>query len=149
MGIKSKTNISQIMKDLKIEAEKVNTSIVRYLSYVGEYAVTLARNHGNYKDHTGNLRASIGYVVSKNGIVVESGGFDPNAASIRTEGEAGARKGMSDAEIRAKETSGYALVVIAGMNYGVYVEKKQYDVLTFTEESAKALAKQLFRRMTK
>jgi hypothetical protein len=107
--------------------------------YIGFEAVALARNHGNYKDDTGNLRSSVGFVIGKNGATLNSGGFEGTGTGKNT--------GRTFAEKLLADTNGYALAVVAGMYYGVYVEKRQYDVVTFTEASARITAKQLFESM--
>jgi hypothetical protein len=129
------------------EVARVHQLIISNLAYVGEYAIGLARNHGNYKDWTGNLRASVGYIVSKDGKQVVSGGFDASAAPNGSEGDAGAREGRAFAESHVAKIRGIGLVVVAGMYYGAYVEKRQYDVLTFTEANARITAENLFRSM--
>lgn len=40
------------------------------LQRTGEEFVKIARLEGNYIDHTGNLRSSIGYVIVKDGRIV-------------------------------------------------------------------------------
>ena len=150
MGIRAKFNKSVIDVALDHAVAEAHQLIIQHLAAVGEYAVNLARNHGNYKDQTGNLRASIGYVISYNGDVKLEQGFDPNAATQtkkRRDGVTGKSEGRQLAVEIASHTSGYALVVVAGMNYGKYVERRNYDVLTFTEAQAKEKANGLFREM--
>ncbi|WP_071146681.1 hypothetical protein [Bacteroides ihuae] len=39
---------------------------------IGEEAVQYAKEHGNYKDHTGHLRASNDYEVDKEGLTLKN-----------------------------------------------------------------------------
>ena len=154
MGIRAKFNarevVGQVIAD---EMAKVHSLIKRNLSYVGEEAIKLARERGSYTDQTGNLRASTGYVISYNGEIIGEAGFDPNAAGSTQkmrDGQTGANEGKTLAnEVSGKHKKGFVLVVVAGMYYGAYVEKRQYDVLTFTEANARIVAEKLLGDMFK
>lgn len=144
--------MKEVNRTVADEVDKVHHLIVRNLAYIGEYAVTLARDEHakNYKDQTGNLRASVGYVIARDGSPIQEYGFDADAAKStqkEKDGDTGAMQGKNLAIVLAKQTSGFTLVIVAGMQYGIYVEKKQYDVLTFTEANARILANDLFRKM--
>lgn len=112
---------------------------IKRLEYLGEMCVKHAREvppEIGFHDQTGNLRASIGYMVFKDGVAVSE-----NYAGKATEG---ASKGKMLAKtVGAKYTTGISLVVTAGMNYAIYVEAKGRDVLT----SAEILAKQELPKM--
>ena len=71
-------------------------------------------------NQTGNLRSSVGYVVVAHGRIVKSSDF----ATV-LHGSEGSRAGKALAEERAKKYSnGYALIVVAGMNYAGLVEAR-------------------------
>lgn len=109
----------------------------RWLCYVGEAAVAEARREGSYTDRTGNLRASVGYVVLlPDGSVAGEGGFPPGDAGGR-----GYALRLARAELR-----GPVLVVTAGMQYARYVAARGYDVLDSAELAARRLARGLARR---
>ena len=56
----------------------------------------------------------------------------------------GSKVGYELAKQVGQQTQGYALVVVAGMNYAVHVESKGRDVLTSAEKQAeKDIAKEL------
>jgi hypothetical protein len=147
MGITPKFTTRDVIRAMGDRLKLVENLIIRNLSYVGEHAVTIAREQHtkNYTDRTGNLRASVGYVIVKNGEIVFSGGFDPSAAGNRTtDGGAGAREGKALAEqLKSNYPDGFVLIVVAGMYYGVYVEKRDYNVVTFTSIEAKRKANEL------
>ena len=151
MGIKAKFNVNDVVRQATVQAvENVNRIMFNNLAFVGEEAVKIAREQGSYKDQTGNLRASTGYVIAYNGNIIGEDGFDPSAAKTtkkNRDGATGAKEGRELAtEIAAQHKKGYALVVVAGMNYGQWVEKRNYDVLTFTEASARILANELMSK---
>ena len=139
--------MQNVNKAIADETRKIHHLIVQNLAYVGEEAIKLAREKGSYTDQTGNLRASTGYVISYNGKIELDTGFDPGAAQNpkkQRDGITGASTGRQLAyELASKHRNGYILVVVAGMYYGEYVEKRQYDVLTFTEANARILAEKL------
>jgi hypothetical protein len=140
----NKKDVDKIIAEELVRVERI---IIRNLQYVGENALAVARNSGDYTDQTGNLRSSIGYIVAKNGKIIKRGGFNPNQNS-GTEGQEGASDGENFAIETLKDFStGYVLIVVAGMKYAEYVEKKDYDVLTFTEAESKALARELFKKI--
>jgi hypothetical protein len=152
MGITPGFTARDVMRAMGERLKLVENLIIQNLSYVGEHAVTIAREQhaGNYTDRTGNLRASVGYVILKNGETVFSGGFDPSAANNRTDGNTGAKEGRALAEqLKGNYRDGFVLIVIAGMYYGVYVEKRNYNVLTFTSIEAKRRANKLIRGLFK
>lgn len=134
MGITPRFNPGDVASAFDVLLDYIDTATVAALHHVGEQAVKYAReipdpdNGGNgFKDHTGNLRSSIGYAIYYNGRQIESAyGDKPEGAS----------QGQKLADQAAKGTRGYALVVTAGMYYAVYVESKGRDVLTSAEQKA-------------
>lgn len=133
---------ADIDKAFQEQAEREVRAIVRDLQYIGEQVVTEARTGAkqygkDYLTQTGNLRSSIGYVVTLNGRILADGGFQPLAGS--ESGEEGASAGKAYAEEVASSTPGLALTVVAGMNYASHLHNMGYDVL----DSAELIAQQL------
>ena len=96
--------------------------ILHALAYVGEYFVNSARNISTYRDHTGNLRSSIGYIIGFDGEQIKKN------MSGSSEGINQAEKVA--AEILRKSKHGFVLIGFAGMEYAAAVESKGYDVIT-------------------
>lgn len=141
MGITAnfKGNIDATFKALLAEVER---QIIESLCRIGEEAVKLAKMippERGFNDQTGNLRSSIGYVVVKDGKPV-----NVSFGAVKG-GHTGVNEGQRLAlQIGSKQTEGYALIVVAGMNYAVHVESKGRDVLTSAEKfSEKEIAKEL------
>jgi hypothetical protein len=67
MGFKPKFKAADIEKAFAQKVQQIEQVILLNLQRIGEEFVTTARNNGSYKDHTGNLRSSVGYVILKNG----------------------------------------------------------------------------------
>lgn len=92
--------------------------LVQVFSYVGEACVTEARTNGAYRDITGNLRSSVGYIVMEGGKAVVDG-----RKEIVKEGREGAEQAERLLRRLGKEfPQGIVLIVCAGMNYASYVE---------------------------
>ncbi len=120
-GLTPLFNTRYIMKYLKEKVDKYNDNIELALIYKGEEFINKARMIDTYKDRTGNLRASIGYMVLKNGKPVKSS----------FKGGKGGKKAREVAkEIASDYPSGYVLIGVAGMNYAAAVESKGFDVIT-------------------
>lgn len=137
MGIKMTTPISAIDAYINAELDRIHSLAVRTLCFLGEKCVIEARDRSpeaSWIDQSGNLRSSIGYVVVYNGRIVNTSGFTPVKG-----GADGAAEGRSLAEKLAKNYKrGYALIVVAGMNYAAYVEALENKVVL---TSAELLAK--------
>ena len=125
------------------QIQRVETVVERTLSYAGEVCINAARAAGDYRDQTGNLRSSIGYVVSKNGAIVQSSDF----AAVKQGG-----KGSSEGEQFAKAQTAprrrsIALVAVAGMDYSAQVAARGRDVLDTAETIAGELIPRLLRKI--
>jgi len=81
-----------------------------------------------FNDDTGNLRSSIGFILTYDGQIVYK---DFQLSPKGTDKEYGLRKGVEYAEKLCKEyTSGWAIITVAGMEYASWVEALGYDVIT-------------------
>lgn len=138
MALRATFNKTDIRKALQQNfADKLYVIYLRVLRIVGERAVEYARSLNTYQDQTGNLRSSIGYVIYYNGSQI-----DRNFKKVLNGGE-----GISEGEKHASRSipkSGFALVVVAGMDYALAVQTRGYDVLDGAEGIAeKELQRQL------
>lgn len=129
MGIVQKTPSAEIDKYIKEQVEGITNAIIYNLQYIGEKCLTAARDTNSYKDQTGNLRSSLGYVIVCDGKIV----FQSNFEVVKTGGE-GAKSGIQFAkEIVRQFPEGIVLLVVAGMKYAAFVAAKGYDVLDSAE----------------
>lgn len=140
VSVRAKFTPSDIARLLKAKKEIIEEAILGRLKFVGEKFIRNARTNGNYKDQTGNLRSSIGYVILKDGKQIFT--------NFRGKKEAGQLKAIEVANEAAEEFKrGFVLIVVAGMEYAASVESKSYDVLTasslLAEQDLKAAIEEL------
>ena len=147
--MKMTTPMSEVEAYLKAEAERIQKLTIRALANLGEQCVSLARDRTpelSWIDRTGNLRSSIGYIITHNGNIVQYSDFQ----QVK-QGSEGVKTGRNFAEKIAKQfSSEYVLVVVAGMNYAEYVEAMDNkDVLATPELFANKELPKMFERLKK
>jgi len=138
MALRFTGNSSEIEKRFKDAQKEITGKVIRILRYCAESAINEARTNATYKDITGNLRASTGYVIIIDGNIVEE--------NFTGEGE-GITTGKSLAREIISQQPSIALVVVAGMKYASHVESKGRNVLTSAEQLAKTLVPNLLRQL--
>lgn len=121
--------MADVRKKLEGAKQKMGNVIVLRFQRIGETFIANARSNDTYKDQTGNLRSSIGYVILKDGEQI-FGAFPGRT------GEGKARAAKTVDEAKAKAPRGFVLIVVAGMEYALYVEAMGYDVLTASGQIA-------------
>lgn len=124
-----------LQKRLNEKRQQIISYLNMRLMQLAEEAVTYSKESKGYKDRTANLKNSISYALYLDGQLITSA-----VGKIPKEEEAkGGQEGVSAAlnEYAQKEgvvaPRGYSLVIVAGMNYGKYVEDKGYNVLHLTK----------------
>lgn len=143
MPIKRLTPTTEIDRYIVGRVEAIKRALVYNLCAVGEQVLNAARLTNSYKDQTGNLRSSIGYVVAVDGEIVQMSSFD----TVK-EGREGSRGGKEYAMQLVRDfPHGIVLIVVAGMNYASYVSAKGYDVLDSSELLADKLVPQMLQQL--
>lgn len=140
--------IDKVSADINKEVANLTQSIIETLSYIGERAVTIAREQGNYNNITGNLRSSIGYVVLHDGQSVVGGSSQVYSGEAGN-GEEGAQVAQ-DLLLRLQNEypQGIVLIVCAGMKYASFVEDIHgKDVLTSARLETERLAETMLRQV--
>ena len=139
MAIRQTTPQQEIDAYMEESIKRIEYALVRTLQYVGERCLIAARKSKSYRDITGNLRSSVGYVISVDGHVVNSSDFD----TVK-QGNKGSMEGYQYAcSLVSQFPKGICLIVVAGKDYAQYVTAKGKDVL----DSAELLAEQLVPKM--
>jgi len=111
----------------------IEQRIIWTLAMIGEKFVNDARSTQTYHDQTGNLRSSIGYIIARDGNIIQEN------IEGKAEGRAQAKKIAN--EVLRENSKGFVLIGVAGMEYAAAVESKGYDVITGSVPAAKALLK--------
>ena len=107
---------------------KAEDKMLVFLQAGGEKFIQVARQSGSYKDQTGNLRSSVGYVIAKDGEVVKENFVESDKGTDKTTGKYKGRR-LAE-EVSLSYTGGYVLVGVAGMEYAAAVEAKGYEVVS-------------------
>jgi hypothetical protein len=141
MGANMRTPMSEIEAYLQEQTARRERAMQNALLQVGEQAVNHARSVNSYRDQTGNLRSSTGYVLVSDGKIVKTSSFE----TVKN-GHKGSADGKSFAGERASGfPKGIVLIVVAGMKYAGAVSARGKDVL----DSAELLAEQLVEKAMK
>lgn len=111
-------------RELEAFAARTHEATIHLLTKLGDQAATIARRSTAYRDNTGNLRGSVGYLVAYNGAVVQEN-FSAGSGGVTGADYA---RGLLSAY-----PTGYALLLVAGMRYASKVESTGRDVLTSAE----------------
>lgn len=125
--------MSEINAAIQAEAKRAEMLTIRALAYLGEKCVIEAKDRpqeASWFDQSGNLRSSVGYVIVANGKIIQYSSFN----QVK-QGSEGVKEGKELAEELAKKYSkGYALIVVAGMNYAELVEAMDNKVVLASAE---------------
>lgn len=136
MSVKLQHGAEQaIAEEFAKGVQTFNEALVEKLNKVGTDAVTRARRtvsengipaagYKAYKVRSGNLESSVGFALSYNGRVVSMSDFEAVQGEDGTPGTEGSEKGKAYArQLVMQYPQGYALILVAGMNYASYVQE--------------------------
>lgn len=141
---------SSVSTYLKKFGEEAKSKMLETMIAAGEKGVETARfkNPKNYKDHTGNLRNSVGFIVQDDGVWVHEYFKKNKNFKGGSEGIKAAKEVAS--VVSAKFPNGIILIMIAGMNYSLYVESlEDYDVISYGAMDAEDYLIQVFEHVKK
>ena len=141
MGAKLE-GVAALKKHIREQARRQMQDYVKMLNKVGLDTVKAIRTSevSYWIDQTGNLRSSIGYLIVKDGRIISE-----NFELVNGRGQEGLAKGRSFAdELASQYPSGYALIIVAGMEYAAYVENIESRTVL---AGGTILAKQLLQQL--
>lgn len=141
MAITPPQNMPQDIEDTlrKRLANELN-AMVSDLYEIGLSAVNAIRQNHAYKDQTGNLTSSVGCAVVVEGEIMQISDFE----SIKPTGAQGSQDGKAYIQSLASQfPTGITLIVVAGMNYAAYVERRGIGGMTGGELFAKQAVEDL------
>lgn len=130
--------------------DRAEEKIYLLMQRAGEEFVKIARQKGAYRDQTGNLRSSIGYVIAKDGDVLTENFELSKKGSEKSLGMREAKRLTSD--LIGLHKNGWVLIGVAAMPYAAAVEAiHNLDVVSVaaeeTEEWIRKQSKTLFSRL--
>lgn len=138
---------AEIAAFMEQQQQRIFDAVLLRLRRIGEQFVKDARENGTYKDRTGNLRSSIGYVILRDGVQLYDNfrRFPGQEGKGKSKGEGmdTARKVIE--EIKAKFPRGFVLICVAGMDYAAAVESRGLDVLTASSIAAEVSLKKAIK----
>ena len=126
--------VQQLQQKLLEKKEALKRVLDMKLLQLAEEAVSHAKHNKGYKDRTANLKNSISFALFCDGELVTM-----NVGNIPKPDDAPNHKGVASNleqycnEAGVVRTTGYSLIVVAGMEYGAHVEHKGYNVLHLTK----------------
>jgi hypothetical protein len=120
-----RAKMQQYLERMSAEPDK---AIIAFLRGEANELIADARRNGAYTDHTANLRSSIGCGIFFNGEMIEKFTADDATQQGRSAALTAITEWAQSNPAQIAEI-GYTLVLVAGMNYGRYVEAKGYNVL--------------------
>ena len=137
MGVTSSFDANAMRNQFASFVDQIEVQQIKRLQLLGEKCITEARNNRGYMMQTGALASSTGYTIFKDGVAIHN---DFSAADGATgDGAArGLKQGQAIAQQVGQETTGLCLVVVAGMNYAMYVESRGKNVLASAEKLAES-----------
>jgi len=139
------TSIATIENHIDRRVKDRMEKLTKILVYAGEKFVQLARDNGDYRDITGNLRSSIGYVVLNDGEVIKESFKKSGKGSDKATGVMEARVLADD--LAQTHNKGLVLIGMAGMDYALSVENiNGKDVISSSEVIAKELVDRLLKK---
>lgn len=143
MPIRQITPMSEIDRYTEQKLKGLEQAVIRTLTYCGELCLNVARSTNSYKDQTGNLRSSIGYVVAVDGRIVNQSDFE----TVKKGGD-GSKQGAAFAkQLVRRFPKGVCLIVVAGMDYAVHVKNRGYDVLDSSELTADRIVPYMLKQL--
>lgn len=135
-----------LQQRLNEKREQMITFLNMRLMQLAEEAITFSKENKGYQDRTANLKNSISFALYLDGELVTSmQGQIPKPEE--TEGGQDAVNAALDAYAQKEGVvapKGYTLIIVAGMNYGKYVEDKGYNVLYLTKYYLRDEMKKIF-----
>jgi len=136
MMITPNFSMADIEAEINKKIEEQTHEIINTLEYIGIRCVSDAIANRGYTDQTGNLKASIGYMVLNNGVTVSA-----------SEGSESSQSREFLNSLVAEHSRGIVLIVVAGMQYASYVEAIGRNVLASAELLAEREVPEMLKQL--
>ncbi|MCL3851432.1 hypothetical protein M1P97_09055 [Parabacteroides sp. GYB001] len=124
LGVKAKYDFS----DLKKARKQLQNEVTNSMRVAGDLYLNVAVAKGSYQNRTGNLRSSNAYAITNDGKIIEE-------KVANTFSKTDAQKYALQA-IQNANKAGDSLILVNGMPYASFVEKKGFDVSSMAYQQA-------------
>jgi len=124
LGVKVKYDFS----DLKKARKQLQNEVTNNMRVAGDLYLNVAVTKGSYQNRTGNLRSSNAYAITNDGKTIEE-------KVANTFSKTDAQKYALQA-IQNANKAGDSLILVNGMPYASFVEKKGFDVSSMAYRQA-------------
>ena len=124
LGVKAKYDFS----DLKKARKQLQNEVTNNMRVAGDLYLNVAVAKGSYQNRTGNLRSSNAYAITNDGKIIEE-------KVANTFSKTDAQKYALQA-IQNANKAGDSLILVNGMPYASFVEKKGFDVSSMAYRQA-------------
>ena len=154
--------LEALQKKLQQKKKQVENRLNTELLQLAEEAVKYSMENKGYKDHTANLKNSISFALYKDGLLITQAVGNGYNATYKDEDNKEHKNPLTKDEVinmrnNALEAyaqqegviapKGYSLIIVAGMNYGKYVEDKGYNVLHLTKYFLREELRKIFEEI--
>ncbi|WP_333577873.1 hypothetical protein [Sphingobacterium sp.] len=103
------------------------------------------RIDGGYNDQTGQLRSATGGIIYRDGKVLHE---DFELSPYGTDRAPGLKEGKEKAFAELRESKGWGITIVAGMEYASWVEAKGLTVLTMAASEVEKSLEEAFNRIS-
>lgn len=124
LGVKVKSDFSDLQKARK----QLQNEVANNMRVAGDLYLNVAVTKGSYQNRTGNLRSSNAYAITNDGKIIEE-------KVANTFSKTDAQKYALQA-IQNANKAGDSLILVNGMPYASFVEKKGFDVSSMAYRQA-------------
>lgn len=141
IGFEIVTDMNKLAAEIQ---QEIDAETLKHLAKVLNVAIEKVRKKMEttpYQDHTGNLNSSTGFIIIKDGKVVHK---DFRESDKGTDKTTGLKEGLSLALAELRESTGWGVVLMSGMDYASWVQSRGFDVLLGTTLNLDAILKEAF-----
>lgn len=143
--------LQELQKKLNEKKQVVENTLNQLFNELGEKAVTYSKDNKGYMDRTANLKNSISFAVFRDcELLISQIGQLPKPEKTK-KGQPQVQDALEEYALKPGVVApkGYTLIVVAGMEYGKYVEDKGYNVLYLTKNFLKEGLKDIYNTLLK
>ena len=143
--------LQELQKKLNEKKQAVENTLNMLFPELGEKAVVFSKDNKGYMDRTANLKNSISFAVFHDGkLLTTQIGQIPEPEKTK-KGQSQVQNALDEYALKPGVVApkGYTIIVVAGMEYGKYVEDKGYNVLYLTKNFIKEGLKDAYNTILK